>query len=104
MIQPTSCSHRYAGGLQFRAAASGVKLLAKAQGRTRAIPKPTFPTISPEEEAKEREARQLEEQRRQHKAAAAAAKEKDAQRRWILQYAEDDAESDTDDHNAEQVS
>lgn len=64
--------------------------------------------ISPEEEAKQRRAKQLEEQRRQKEAAeaaaAAAAKEKVAQRQWILQYAEDDSESDADDHDAEQVS
>lgn len=66
------------------------------------------PIISPEEEARQRKAKQLEEQARHQKAAeadaAAAAKEKDAQRQWILQYAEDDSESESDDHNAEQVS
>lgn len=100
--------YRYAGGLQSRAAASGIKLVAKAKGRPKSTPKVTLPTISPEEEAKQRRAKQLEEQARQQKAAeaaaAAAAKEKDAQRQWILQYAEDDSESDTDDHDAEQVS
>ena len=82
--------------------------MAKAKGKPKSTHKVTLPTISPEEEAKQRRAKQLEEQARQQKAAeaaaAAAAKEKDAQRQWILQYAEDDSESDSDGHDAEQVS
>ena len=105
-ILPHCC--RYAGGMQSRAAASGIRLVAKAKGKPKAAPRVAVPTISPEEEARQRKAKQLEEQARQQKAAeaaaAAAAKEKDAQRQWILQYAEDDSESDSDDHNAEQVS
>ena len=99
---------RYAGGVQSRAAASGIRLVAKAKGKPKAAARVAVPIISPEEEAQQRKAKQLEEQARQQKAAeaaaAAAAKEKDAQRQWILQYAEDDSESESDDHNAEQVS
>lgn len=60
--------------------------------------------ISPEEEARQRRVKQLEQQARDKKAAEAAAKEKDAQRQWILQYAEDDSESDSNDDQKEQVS
>lgn len=96
---------RYAGGTQSRAAASGLKLVAKAKANKPATkPKPAVPTISPEEEARQRRAKQLEQQARDRKAAEAAAKEKDAQRKWILQYAEDDSESDSDDGQQEQVS
>lgn len=98
---------RYAGGAQSRTSASGVRLVAKAKGKPRSAPRVNVPTISPEEEARQRKAKQLEEKARQQKAAeaaaAAAAKEKDAQRQWILQYAEDDSESDSDGH-IEQVS
>jgi len=59
--------------------------------------------ISPEEEARQRRVKQLEQQARDKKAAEAAAKEKDAQRQWILQYAEDDSESDSNDDQKEQV-
>lgn len=98
---------RYAGGAQSRTSASGVRLVAKAKGKPKPTPRVEVPTISPEEEARQRKVKQLEEKARQQKAveaaAAAAAKEKDAQRQWILQYAEDDSESDSDGH-VEQVS
>ena len=45
-----------------------------------------------QQQAKAREAAQAA-----AKAAEAAAKEKDAQRKWILQYAEDESESEPDD-------
>lgn len=60
--------------------------------------------ISLEEEARQRRVKQLEQQARDKKDAEAAAKEKDAQRQWILQYAEDDSESDSNDDPKEQVS
>lgn len=60
--------------------------------------------ISLEEEARQRRVKQLEQQARDKKAAEAAAKEKDAQRQWILQYAEEDSESDSYDDQKEQVS
>ena len=98
---------RYAGGAQSRTSASGVRLVARAKGKPKHTPRVEVPTISPEEEGRQRKAKQLEEKARQQKAAeaaaAAAAKEKDAQRQWILQYAEDDSESDSDGH-FEQVS
>ena len=90
--------------MQSRAAASGIRLVAKAKGKPKVAPKVSVPTISFEEEARQRRAKQLEEQAREQKAAEAAAKEKVAQRQWILQYAEDDSESDSDDHDVEQVS
>ena len=83
--------------MQSRAAASGLKLVAKAKaGKPAAKPKVTVPTISPEEEARQRRAKQLEHEAQERKAAEAAAKEKVAQRQWILQYAEDDSESEPD--------
>ena len=48
-----------------------------------------------QQQAKEREAAAAA-----AKAAEAAVKEKDAQRKWILQYAEDDSESDPDDESS----
>jgi len=60
--------------------------------------------ILPEEEARQRRVKQLEQQARDKKAAEAAAKEKDAQRQWILQYAEEESESDSNDDQKEQVS
>ncbi len=60
--------------------------------------------ILPEEEARQRRVKQLEQQARDKKAAEAAAKEKDAQRQWILQYAEEDSESDPNEDQMEQVS
>ena len=100
-----SPDHRYAGGTQSRAAASGLKLVAKAKASKPATkPKPAIPTIPPEEEARQRRAKQLEQQARDREAAEAAAKEKDAQRKWILQYAEDDSESDSDEGQQEHVS
>ncbi len=97
--------YRYAGGVQSRAAASGLKLVAKAKAsKPAAKPKVTVPAILPEEEARQRRLKQLEQQARDKKAAEAAAKEKDAQRQWILQYAEEDSESDSNDDQKEQVS
>ena len=95
--------------MQSRAAASGIKLVAKARGsKPNSKLKAAVPTISPEEEARQRRARQLEAQAREKQAAeaaaAAAAKERDAQRQWILQYAEDESESDPDEPDSEQVS
>ncbi len=61
----------------------------------------TVPKVSPEEEARQRRAKQLEQQAQEKKVAEAAAKEKVAQRQWILQYAEDDSESDPDEAKEE---
>ena len=85
-----------------------MKLVAKTSTNgLQAKPKPTAPKISPEEEARQGRAKQLEQQAREKQAAeaaeAAAAKEKDAQRQWILQYAEDDSESDIDEEQQEKV-
>ena len=46
----------------------------------------------------------MEHEAQERKAAEAAAKEKVAQRQWILQYAEDDSESEPDEDDTEQVS
>ena len=96
---------RYAGGAQSRAAASGIKLLAKAKSSnpvTR-LQATNRPTVSPEEEAGRLRAKQLEQQAAEKKAAEAAAKEKVAQRQWILQYAEDGSESDSAEDDKEEV-
>lgn len=83
--------------------------MAKAKGsKPRAKLKAAVPSISPEEEARQRRTKQLEAQAREKQAAeaaaAAAVKERDAQRQWILQYAEDESESDPDEHASEPVS
>ena len=99
--------YRYAGGAQSRAAASGIKLVAKAKGSSQTLKqqsKPAKPSFTPEQLAEQERLKKLQQQAKEREAAAAAAKaaeaaakEKDAQRKWILQYAEDDSESEPDD-------
>ncbi|DBA76164.1 TPA: hypothetical protein ACH3X1_009895 [Trebouxia sp. C0004] len=103
-VDPANLPRRYAGGVQSRAAASGLKLVAKAKASKPAAKlKVTVPVISLEEQARQRRVKQLEQQARDRKAAEAAAKEKDAQRQWILQYAEEDSESDPNEDQMEQA-
>ena len=80
--------------------------MAKAKGNSQAPKqqsKPAKPTFTPEQLAEQERVKKLQQQAKEREAAAVAAKaaeavkEKDAQRKWILQYAEDDSESEPED-------